>query len=107
MKVDIKVPAVGESITEGTIAEWTKKNGDVVQRDEILLVLETDKASVEVVAEQAGQLDVAGAEAHRGHRVGAGVPQRRRPGRGRPGSGRTGLLPAARVAARHRREPWT
>lgn len=58
MKVDIKVPAVGESITEATIAEWTKKDGDIVQRDEVLLMLETDKASVEVVAEQAGQLSI-------------------------------------------------
>lgn len=58
MKVDIKVPAVGESITEATIAEWTKKEGDIVQRDEVLIILETDKASVEVVAEQAGQLSI-------------------------------------------------
>lgn len=58
MKAEIKIPAVGESITEATIAEWTKSNGDYVQRDEILLVLETDKASVEVVAEQAGVLSI-------------------------------------------------
>lgn len=56
MKVDIKVPAVGESITEATIAEWQKKSGDAVKRDDVLLVLETDKASVEVVAEQDGVL---------------------------------------------------
>lgn len=58
MKVQIKVPAVGESITEATIAEWTKNSGDFVERDEVLLVLETEKASVEVVAEQAGQLEI-------------------------------------------------
>ena len=56
MKVQIKVPAVGESITEGTIAQWTKKSGDYVKRDDILMVLETDKASVEVVAEADGVL---------------------------------------------------
>lgn len=56
MKAQIKVPAVGESITEGTIAQWTKKSGDFVKRDEVLLVLETDKASVEVVAETDGVL---------------------------------------------------
>lgn len=56
MKTQIKVPAVGESITEGTIAQWTKKSGDMVKRDEVLLVLETDKASVEVVAEADGVL---------------------------------------------------
>lgn len=54
MKAQIKVPAVGESITEGTIASWTKNNGDYVKRGEVVLVLETDKASVEVVAESDG-----------------------------------------------------
>jgi 2-oxoglutarate dehydrogenase E2 component (dihydrolipoamide succinyltransferase) len=53
---EVKVPAVGESITEATIGEWTKADGDYVERDEIILVLETDKASVEVVAEKAGKL---------------------------------------------------
>lgn len=56
MKIDIKVPSVGESVTEATIAEWSKKNGSAVKRDEVLLVLETDKASVEVVAENDGVL---------------------------------------------------
>lgn len=56
MSQQIKVPAVGESVTEATIAEWVKQDGDFVERDDILLVLETDKASVEVVAESAGQL---------------------------------------------------
>jgi len=57
MKAQVKVPAVGESITEATISEWVKKNGDAVKRDDVLLVLETDKASVEVVAEADGQLE--------------------------------------------------
>ncbi len=56
MKAQIKVPAVGESITEGTIASWNKKSGDFVKRDEVLFNLETDKASVEVVAEADGVL---------------------------------------------------
>lgn len=56
MKIEIKVPAVGESITEATISEWKKKNGETVKRDDVLLVLETDKASVEVVAENDGVL---------------------------------------------------
>ncbi len=56
MKADIKVPAVGESITEATIGEWTKKSGEFVKRDEIILSLETDKASVEVVAPNDGVL---------------------------------------------------
>lgn len=59
MKTEIKVPSVGESITEATISEWSKKDGEAVKRDDVLLVLETDKASVEVVAEAAGVLKVA------------------------------------------------
>lgn len=56
--MDIKVPAVGESITEAEIGEWLKKDGDYVERDEVLLTLETDKASVEVVAEDSGKLSI-------------------------------------------------
>ncbi len=58
MAIEIKVPAVGESITEATIAEWLKKDGEWVDRNEVLFQLETDKASVEVVAEQAGTLKI-------------------------------------------------
>lgn len=53
---EIKVPAVGESITEATIGSWLKKSGEYVQQNDIVLVLETDKASVEVVAEVSGVL---------------------------------------------------
>ncbi len=56
MAFKIKVPAVGESITEATIGEWLKNDGDQVERDEVILNLETDKASVEVVAETSGIL---------------------------------------------------
>lgn len=56
MAFEIKVPAVGESVTEATIGEWQKNDGDYVERDEVLLTLETDKASVEVVAETSGVL---------------------------------------------------
>ncbi len=58
MKYDVKVPAVGESITEATIGSWLKKNGEAVKRNDVLLLLETDKASVEVVAEQDGVLNI-------------------------------------------------
>jgi len=54
VKAQIKVPAVGESITEGTIAQWIKKDGEFVKQGEVVMVLETDKASVEVVAESSG-----------------------------------------------------
>ena len=56
--IEVKVPAVGESITEATIGEWSHADGDVVDRDDVILILETDKASVEVVAEQAGKLSI-------------------------------------------------
>ena len=55
---EIKVPSVGESITEATISEWAKENGAAVARDDVLLSLDTDKASVEVVAEHSGTLEV-------------------------------------------------
>ncbi|MCJ8277798.1 MAG: 2-oxoglutarate dehydrogenase complex dihydrolipoyllysine-residue succinyltransferase, partial [Bdellovibrionales bacterium] len=55
--MDIKVPAVGESVTEAEVGEWLKQSGDYVERDEIILTLETDKASVEVVAEASGVLE--------------------------------------------------
>jgi 2-oxoglutarate dehydrogenase E2 component (dihydrolipoamide succinyltransferase) len=56
MKYDVKIPTVGESITEATIGQWLKKSGEAVKRNDVLLLLETDKASVEVVAEQDGVL---------------------------------------------------
>jgi 2-oxoglutarate dehydrogenase E2 component (dihydrolipoamide succinyltransferase) len=58
MIIDVKVPAVGESITEAVIGSWSKKNGEFVKRNDILMLLETDKASVEIVAENDGVLQV-------------------------------------------------
>ncbi|MYE07448.1 MAG: 2-oxoglutarate dehydrogenase complex dihydrolipoyllysine-residue succinyltransferase [Oligoflexia bacterium] len=58
MKQQIKVPSVGESVTEATIGEWQKKNGDYVNQNEVLVVMETDKASMDLVAEQSGQLHI-------------------------------------------------
>ncbi len=58
MIVEIKVPSVGESVTEATLAEWFKKDGDTVQKDEPLFVIETDKVTLEVVAEAAGVLSI-------------------------------------------------
>jgi len=60
--IDIKVPAVGESITEVTIIKWTKKEGEYVERDEIIAELESEKATFEVNAEQAGTLKRLAAE---------------------------------------------
>ena len=54
----VKVPTVGESITEVTIANWLKKDGDVVKMDEVIAELESDKATFELTAPQAGVLKI-------------------------------------------------
>lgn len=59
---EMKVPAVGESISEVTIASWSKKDGDYVAVDEILCELESDKATFELPAEAAGILKIVGKE---------------------------------------------
>ncbi|MEN3975685.1 2-oxoglutarate dehydrogenase complex dihydrolipoyllysine-residue succinyltransferase [Emcibacter sp. SYSU 3D8] len=56
MPTDIVVPALGESITEATVAKWYKKPGDAVEQDEPLVELETDKVAVEVNAPTSGVL---------------------------------------------------
>lgn len=56
--IEMKVPAVGESITEVTIASWNKKDGDQVALDEVLCELESDKATFELPAEAAGILRI-------------------------------------------------
>ena len=56
MATDVEVPALGESITEGTLANWLKKPGDAVAADEGIAELETDKVSVEVTSPVAGVL---------------------------------------------------
>jgi 2-oxoglutarate dehydrogenase E2 component (dihydrolipoamide succinyltransferase) len=54
--IDIKVPTVGESISEVTLLQWTKQDGEYVERDEVIAELESEKATFEVNAEQAGIL---------------------------------------------------
>jgi 2-oxoglutarate dehydrogenase E2 component (dihydrolipoamide succinyltransferase) len=56
MSTDIKVPALGESVTEATIARWFKKEGEAVKADEPLVELETDKVTVEVPSPASGVL---------------------------------------------------
>lgn len=58
MAIEVKVPGVGESVSEGMIASWAKKNGDFVSQDDVLCELETDKATVEVVAPNSGTLQI-------------------------------------------------
>jgi 2-oxoglutarate dehydrogenase E2 component (dihydrolipoamide succinyltransferase) len=60
--IDIKVPAVGESINEVTLVKWLKKDGDYVNRDEVLCELESEKATFELNAEQAGKLQIVAQE---------------------------------------------
>src|SRR5471030_2223377 len=57
MTIEIKVPAMGESVTEATISKWFKKEGDAVKRDEPLLELETDKVTVEVPSPADGAIE--------------------------------------------------
>jgi 2-oxoglutarate dehydrogenase E2 component (dihydrolipoamide succinyltransferase) len=59
---DIMTPALGESVTEATVARWTKKVGEAVKKDEILIELETDKVSLEVASPSDGVLTAIGAE---------------------------------------------
>ncbi len=60
--IDIKVPAVGESISEVTLVKWLKQQGQYVERDEVIAELESEKATFEVNAEKAGTLNTVGKE---------------------------------------------
>jgi 2-oxoglutarate dehydrogenase E2 component (dihydrolipoamide succinyltransferase) len=62
MAIEIKVPSVGESITEVTLVKWLKKDGEYVDRDEVIAELESEKATFEINAEQAGVLKTIAAE---------------------------------------------
>src|SRR5262245_22580524 len=56
MSIEIRVPALGESVTEATVGQWFKKPGEAVGADEVLVELETDKVTMEVRAPAAGVL---------------------------------------------------
>ena len=58
MGIEIKIPSVGESVQEAILVEWYKKDGDEVQKDEPLFVIETDKVTLEIVAEASGILKI-------------------------------------------------
>ena len=70
MKLEIKIPSVGESVQEAVLVEWYKKDGDNVQKDEPLFVVETDKVTLEIVAEASGVLKILISE---GQTVGIGA----------------------------------
>src|SRR6202011_1140867 len=57
MPIEVKIPAVGESISSGVVSVWHKKSGDYVNAGEALFTLETDKVSTEIVAEKSGLLE--------------------------------------------------
>jgi len=90
---DIMTPALGESVTEATVARWTKKAGDAVRRDEVLVELETDKVSLEVVAPEDGVLSEIDAE------EGATVVPGAVLGKVNAAAGATATKPAAKPAA--------
>ena len=90
MTVEIKVPAMGESVTEATISKWFKKEGDPVKRDEPLLELETDKVTVEVPSPADGAIESISAQAGATVTVGALL--------GAIAEGKAGSAPAAKAA---------
>ncbi|RJQ52215.1 MAG: 2-oxoglutarate dehydrogenase complex dihydrolipoyllysine-residue succinyltransferase [Desulfobacteraceae bacterium] len=62
MAIEIKVPSVGESVTEAVLAQWFKKDGDRVQKDEPIFLIETDKITLEVAAQENGIIHISVAE---------------------------------------------
>lgn len=58
MAIEIKVPVIGESVTEVTLASWHKSSGDFVEEGEILCDIESDKATIELPAESSGTLEI-------------------------------------------------
>jgi 2-oxoglutarate dehydrogenase E2 component (dihydrolipoamide succinyltransferase) len=58
MAVEVRIPSLGESVSQGVITRWLKESGDAVAADDILFELETDKATMEIPAEAAGRLEI-------------------------------------------------
>src|SRR6202012_6178564 len=91
MTIEIKVPAMGESVTEATVSKWFKKEGEVVKRDEPLLELETDKVTVEVPSPADGAIESINVQAGATVQVGALL--------GAIAEGKAGAAPAPKAAA--------
>jgi 2-oxoglutarate dehydrogenase E2 component (dihydrolipoamide succinyltransferase) len=87
MSIEIKVPAMGESVTEATVARWFKKEGESVKRDEPILELETDKVTVEVPAPADGSIESISVQAGSTVQVGTIL--------GQIAEGKAGSAPAA------------
>jgi 2-oxoglutarate dehydrogenase E2 component (dihydrolipoamide succinyltransferase) len=114
MAVDIRIPPLGESITEATLVRWLKDDGAHVDADEVVLELETEKAAMEVQAETAGRLSIvvpAGSRVEPGSVVGRiteeAPAERAAPAaeRAAPVESVAAARPAARVEAPHREPP--
>ena len=91
MSIEIKVLAMGESVTEATVARWFKKEGESVARDEPILELETDKVTVEVPAPAAGAIESISVQAGATVQVGTIL--------GSIAEGKAGSVPAAKPVA--------
>jgi len=96
MPTEIKIPAVGESITEVTIAKWLKADGAPVRRDEVIAELESDKATFELPAEADGTLHIRVAE---GETIGIGTVIAELSGNGAASNGAAPAMGAAPAAA--------
>src|SRR5271167_2592716 len=92
MAIDIRVPALGESISEATVGKWFKKAGEAVRADEPLVELETDKVTLEVNAPGAGVLSEITAETGQTVAIGALL--------GQLSGGAAAPAPAAAAAAK-------
>src|ERR1700719_2220793 len=93
MAIEIRVPTLGESITEATVGKWFKKAGDPVKADEPLVELETDKVTLEVNAPSAGVLGPIAAQTGETVAVGAVLGSINAAGAGAPA--KTATAPAA------------
>ncbi|MGH7339056.1 MAG: biotin/lipoyl-containing protein, partial [Candidatus Rokuibacteriota bacterium] len=58
MATDVRIPPLGESVTEAVVARWFKQNGEHVSADEPILEIETEKAAMEITAEASGRLAI-------------------------------------------------
>ena len=96
MSVDVRIPTLGESVSEGVIQRWLKAEGDQVRVDDLLLELETDKASVEIPAESGGVLHILKPEGEK-VQVGDVVAQIEPDGAARPGAAPTAATLPARA----------
>lgn len=97
--IDIKVPNVGESVAEVTVAVWMKQVGDAVKKDEPIVELETDKAAQELVAPEDGVLAEILVSEGENAEIGV-IIARLKPGRLKPGKVEAGAKPAAAPTAK-------